>query len=393
MQSTPRLPLLDDLSDDERTALVTDTTLRSLAAVLDRVPDPRSRHGRRYDLPMLLTWLVAALLCNCDSMEAVGQWCRDHRSLLRQLFGPRRHLTPSDALYRKLLPRLSAAHLEWALSGWLLQTRPRDDTEAVAFDGKTVRGAVTAGGRPPHLLSVVPHDSGETLLQVRVAAKTNEIPVAQELLGWLLLRERVVTADALHTHAPFAQGILDQGAHYLLPVKENQPGLYADLVDYFADPASTWEEVCTRERGHGRREERTLRVTTGLNSHLAHFPGVAQAAWLRRRVTDREGTHEEITYYLTSCPHGETPPAVLLQHSRGHWRIESGHWVRDVDFGEDRSRIRSGQAPQILAALRNAIVTLLRRAGRSAIASARRFFAAHPRRAFTLIRRRAPRRR
>jgi predicted transposase YbfD/YdcC len=263
----------------------------------------------------------------------------------------------------------------------------------VALDGKTVRGATTDGARAPHLLSVVTHDSGETLVQVRVEGKTNEIPVAQELLGWLLLRDRVVTADALHTHAAFAQGLLDQGAHYLLPVKENQPLLYADLVDYFAAAASTWEEVCSRERGHGRREDRTLRVTTALNEHLAHFPGVAQAAWLRRRVTDRQGEREEVTYYLTSCPRDQTPPADLLQASRGHWRIESTHWVRDVDFGEDRSRLRSGHAPQILAALRNAIVTLLRRAGHTAIAAARRFFAAHPRRAFTLIRRRSPLRR
>jgi predicted transposase YbfD/YdcC len=393
VQSTPSLPVLDDLSYEERADLLSDTTLRSLAAALGQVPDPRSRHGRRYELPMLLTCLVAAMVCNCNSLEAVGQWCREHRALLRRLFGAGRHLTPSDSLYRKLLPRLSASHLEWALAGWVLQTRSRDDIEAVALDGKAMRGAVRDGDRAPHLLSVVTHETGETLLQVRVAAKTNEIPVAQDLLGWLLLRDRIVTADALHAHRGFAQSVLDQGAHYLLPIKENQPILYADLVEYFADSASAWEESCTRERGHGRREERVLRVTTALNAHLAIFPGVAQAAWLRRRVTDRDGTHEEITYYLTSCPRHDLPPDAFLQVVRGHWHIERGHWIRDVDFGEDRSRIRCGHAPQVLAALHNAIVTLLRRAGHSTIAAARRFFAAHPHRAFTLIRRRSPLRR
>ena len=101
---------------------------------------------------MLLTCLVAAMLCNSDSLDAVGQWCREHRSLLRSLFGARRHLTSSDSLYRKLLPRLSAPHLEWALCGWLLQTRPCPDPEAVALDGKTVRGATRDSERALHLI-------------------------------------------------------------------------------------------------------------------------------------------------------------------------------------------------------------------------------------------------
>jgi DDE_Tnp_1-associated len=127
MQSIASLPVLDDLTDDARAALLTDDTLYSLADVFAALPDPRSRHGMRYGLPFLLTCLVAAFLCGVTSTDAVGQWCRDHRPLLRTLFGPRRHLTPSGSLYRRLLPRLSAATLEWTLAGWVLHTRPRGD--------------------------------------------------------------------------------------------------------------------------------------------------------------------------------------------------------------------------------------------------------------------------
>lgn len=391
MECIATLALPDDLSDEDRSALLQDVTLQSLADVLGAVPDPRSRHGRRYSLPFLLTCLVAAMLCDCDSLEAVGQWCREHRALLRELFGSRPHLTPCESTFRKLLPRLSATHLEWALASWLQHRRPHPDHEPVALDGKVVRGA-SRDGQQPHLLSVVTHQTGDTLVQVRIDAKTNEIPVARELLGWLLLDGRVVTADALHTHASFAQQLLDLGADYLLPVKENQPQLVADLRDYFADPASTWTEARTRERGHGRREERTLWATTALNAHLAlaPFPGVAQALRVHRRVVCREEEREEITYYLTSRSPQQTDAAALLALIRGHWAIERGHWIRDVDFGEDRSRVRTGSAPQVLAALRNAVVTLLRHSGRSAIAAARRFFACHPRRAFSLIRRPLP---
>src|SRR5579884_33284 len=153
VQCTVSPPPLDGLSDEDRERLFLDEELRSLADVLACVPDPRSRHGKRYDLPFLLTCLVAAMLCNCNSLEAVGQWCREHRSLLRRVFGPRRHLTPTGSLYRWLLPRLSAAHLEWALASWVQATRPRPDTEAVALDGKVLRGAQRSEDAVAHLLA------------------------------------------------------------------------------------------------------------------------------------------------------------------------------------------------------------------------------------------------
>lgn len=389
MQSTASLAALDTLTDEDRATLLSRDSLLSLLDVFATIPDPRSCHGKRYDLPFLLTCLATALLCGCNSMDAVGQWCRDHRSLLRHLVGPRRHLTPSGSLYRRLLPRLSVDHFEWALASWVLHTRPAQDQEPIALDGKTICGATRGEDRAPHLLSISTHDSGETLIQVQVAAKTNEIPVAQDLLGWVVLTDRVITADAMHTQTDFAQTVLDHGGHYLLPVKENQPLLHADLADYFTDPASDWREATTVDRQHGRHEERRLRVTTELTAHL-HFPGVQQAIEIRRRVRTDNREREETWYYVTDCTPHQADPAALLQLIRGHWSIECRHWKRDVLFGEDRSQIRTKAAPQFLAALRNALLAILRRTGHTAIAAARRSFAAHPRRAAHLIRRRFP---
>lgn len=388
MQSTASLAASKPLTAEERATLLSTDGLLSLLDVFATIPDPRSRHGRRYDLPFLLTCLATALLCGCNSLDAVGQWCADHRSLLRQVFGPRRHLTPSGSLYRRLLPRLSAEHVEWALASWMLHTRPPRDREPLALDGKTLCGATTGDERAPHLLSVSTHWSDETLLQVRVDAKTNEIPVAQELLGWLVLTDRVITADGLHTGG-FAQTVLDHGGHYLLPVKENQPLLHADLVDYFTDATNPWTEARTVDRQHGRWEERRLRVTTELTPHLA-FPGVQQAMEIHRQVRTSQAPREETWYYLTDCTPEQADPSTLLQLIRGHWSIECRHWKRDVLFGEDRSQLRTKAAPQVLAALRNALLTILRRTGHTAIAAARRSFAAHPRRAIRLIRHRFP---
>src|SRR6266513_2484554 len=131
MQSTAVLTLLDTHTAAAREAASPEAALATLPAVFAAVPDPRSRHGQRYDLPFLLTCLVAALLCGCDSLEAVGQWCHDQQLLLRRLFGPRDFYTPTGSLYRRLLPRLSVGHIELVLAAWVIASRPDGDEEAV----------------------------------------------------------------------------------------------------------------------------------------------------------------------------------------------------------------------------------------------------------------------
>src|SRR5436305_4929557 len=112
MYSTVVSPILNPLTNEQRDELQEKAALLSLHQALAAVPDPRSPHGLRYDLPFLLTCLVAALLCNCDHSEAVAQWCRDRQGLLRVLFRNRRFITPTGALYRWLLPQLDVKALE-----------------------------------------------------------------------------------------------------------------------------------------------------------------------------------------------------------------------------------------------------------------------------------------
>ena len=289
MYSTALSLTLPDVPNDQRASRLADAPLLSLYEAFAAVPDPRSRHGQRYDLPYLLTCLVAALLCNCNSLEAVGQWCRDHQLLLRRLFGPRDFYTPTGSLYRRLLPRLSVGHLELVLGAWVQASRPEQDEEAVALDGKAVRGAATASHKAPHLLSFCTHESQETLLQVRVSEKTNEIPIAQEVLPCLPLRPRVYTADALHTHADFMTVAHAHCGASVLTVKGNQPTLSADLATYFADPDTVialYEQDCTIDRHRGRIETRTIEVSCGMNDYLAPtWPLVRQVARLIRTVT------------------------------------------------------------------------------------------------------------
>jgi len=145
---------LSALSAEQRQILLTDEPLLTLPAVFTAIADPRSKHGQRYDLPFLLLCLTTALLCNCNSTEAIGQWCREQQALLHRLFGPRRHLSPSASLYRWLLPRLCSQQIEWALARWVRATLTAAEEDAVALDGKTLRGAASPGQVAPHLLCI-----------------------------------------------------------------------------------------------------------------------------------------------------------------------------------------------------------------------------------------------
>ena len=259
MYSTALPVTLPPLTPPQRQNLFSGVDLLSLHDAFAAVPDPRSRHGRRYDLPFLLTCFVAALLCNCNHSEAVGQWCRAHPLLLRRLFGPRRYVTPTGALYRWLFPHLDALALERVLAAWVQATLVATPNDPIALDGKTLRGARTGSESAPHLLAFCPQQSHETLLQVAVDEKTNEIPVAQALLPRLPLAGRVCTADALHTQVEFMRLLHQQQADTVLLVKENQPSLLADLVTYFADPDAHSAQAETWDRHRGRTEVRRLR--------------------------------------------------------------------------------------------------------------------------------------
>ena len=175
----------------------------------------------------------------------------------------------------------------------------------------------------------------------------------------------------------------------MLTVKANQPTLYDDLATYFADPEASYEQASTTDYQRGRREVRSIKVSAALNGYLSTtWPHIAQVAQLTRTVTVRRThtTTQEVVYLITTLSPTLASPARLLTLVRGHWCIENSlHYVRDVTFGEDRSRLRTGNAPQVMAALRNLAISLLHRGGDFQIAAARRHFSYHPDEAFALL--------
>jgi predicted transposase YbfD/YdcC len=293
MNSTAISLTLPALTNSQRQQLLEQANMCSLYELFATIPDPRRKEGQRYELPYLLTCLVAALLCNCNSTLAVGEWCREHCALLEQLYGPRRFLCPSDSLYRYLLPRISAEHLEWALADWMRATLVAEADEPIALDGKSIRGATTAEQKAPHLLSFCTHQSQEILAATCASTrKRMRIPIAQQVLPCLPVAGRVYTADALHTQVDFVALVRAWLGDVVLTVKANQPTLYDDLATYFADPEACFEQASTTEYQRGRMEVRSIKVSTALNDYLwATWPHISQVAQLTRTVTVRR-THK-----------------------------------------------------------------------------------------------------
>jgi predicted transposase YbfD/YdcC len=216
--------------------------------------------------------------------------------------------------------------------------------------------------------------------QGAVDAKSSEIPAVRELLkAFTDLAGAVITIDALHTQSDTAKVILARQADYVMTVKGNMPTLYRQLKKL---PWSRIPSVSSVSTGHGRRARRTVKVA--LAPAWIEFAGAAQVAQVRRTVTWKGKKTVEVAYLITSDR--TAGPAALAVWNRGHWEIENKlHWVRDVTCQKDKSLVRTGDAPRVMATLRSLAISLLRLDGHTNIAAANRDHARDPQRTLRLL--------
>ena len=335
------------------------TRVELLLDLLAGVPDPRDPRGVRYPLVGVLAVAVSSARLGLSA-------------------------APEESTLRKLFARVDAGAWDRVI-GALIWTRTArvDGRRVIAIDGKTVRGAKRADGRAPHLVAALDHRVGAVVEQMAVDAKSNEISCVREVLACFDLTGVVVTVDAMHTQTDTAQLITDGGGDYVCTVKANTPTLYRQLKDL------PWQQVpghSYTQTGHGRRVTPTIKVIDGPD--WVDFPSAAQVAQVRRTLTRTGKKTVEVVYLITSADHHAAPPATLAAWVQGHWDwgIENRlHWVRDLAFDEDRSQVRTGNAPRLIATLRNTATSLLRLAGWTNIAHALRHHARHPQRTLTLL--------
>lgn len=362
-----------------------------LIEVFATIPDFRRCRGKRHPLPAILSLACCAMLCGYRTYSAMAEWGRNYGTGMAQALGFV-HNTPCAATLHTIFRSLDRDILERRLSAWaeqIVASRPPASTVAVALDGKTLRGSRKQGAPGVHLLSALSHHLGLTLAQQAVSDKTNEITQVEAVLRQLVLPGRVFTMDALLTQRHVAQAIVDGGGDYVMIVKENQPQLYADieLVFTLPPPGDQQPSARTVDIGHGRIEQRNITTSEALVGYT-DWPGLAQVFEIGRHViTQKTGMERvEVAYGVTSLRPERVSPGQLLEFVRGHWHIENkSHWVRDVTFDEDRSQVRCGNIPHVMAALRNTTIGVLRWAGHTNIAAACRQLAAQPLQALALI--------
>lgn len=360
-----------------------------LLQVLGELPDPRRRRGVRHGLVGVLALGLCAVLSGTRSYAAIAQWAQDlDGEQLREL-GLTRSYAPDASTFRRLFMTLDAAVLDAVIGAFMwTRTRTINGRRVIAIDGKTVRGARTATGddgpgamTAPHLVAALDHATGTVLGQLATAAKSNEIPTVRTLLATFDLNGVVVTVDAMHTQTDTATAITDAGGDYVFTVKGNQPKLYAACKNL------PWKDVPSHtsvQKGHGRRAHRVIKVLTA--PAWITFAGAAQIAQVRRTTTRDGKKSVEVVYVITSADHMSAPPAVLAAWIQDHWGIENrAHWVRDVTFDEDRSQIRTGHGPQVMATLRNTAISLHRLDGSTNIAASLRHHAGNSQRPIKLV--------
>jgi predicted transposase YbfD/YdcC len=368
-----------------------------LAPVLSTLTDPRKRRGVRHGLVTLLSVAVCAVVAGARSFVAIAEWAADLPVDVAATLGINA-TPPSESAVRRLVQRLDPDRFDNAIGAWVQQmcadVAPTGRRRVLAVDGKTLRGSRTTTDGARHLLAVIDHNTGTVLGQRTVYGKTSEITEFVPLLDTLTslnstgdLAGTVITADALHTQRDHVEHLHTRGAHWLLTVKGNQPNLRRQLAGL------PWRqiEICHRSTGnaHGRREIRTLKVVT-IAAGIA-FPHAAQAIQVVRktrplRAANTRKWRTETVYAITDLQAHQARPDELAAWLRGHWHIENKlHWVRDVTFAEDHSRVRTGSAPQVMATFRNLAISLHRLAGATNIAAALRHHARNATRPLQLL--------
>jgi predicted transposase YbfD/YdcC len=364
-------------------------TAAGLPAALAALPDPRARRGIRHRLAVVVTAAVCAVVAGYRSYTAIAEWVADLPDDTAGLLGIDASRRPSEAMIRRLLQALDPDQLTAVIGTWLTARVPASapaSKPAIAVDGKTLRGSHRGETAARHVLAAADQVSGVVLASTDVDGTTNEITRFGPLLDQISdLRDTVITADALHCQRDHVAYLAERGAHWILTVKRNQPALHTQLAGL------PWRAVPDGDRdtarGHGRREIRTLKIltiATGID-----FPNAAQALQIRRRrrrLDQPKRFTTETVYAITDLRVHQAKPAQLAAWIRGHWSIENKtHWVRDVTYDEDRSQIRTGTGPQVMAALRNAAIGALRAAGITNIAAATRHHARDSNRPLALL--------
>jgi predicted transposase YbfD/YdcC len=343
----------------------------SIGSYFESLDDPRHTRNRKHLLGDIAVIAVCGILCGCDGPTAIHRWAKHRESWLAQYLALP-HGIPSRDCIRRLLVALKPEAFQRCFRAWIADALPIDaDTSGrlVAIDGKTCRGSRDAakGLGALHIVSAWASEEGIALGQVATDAKSNEITAIPLLLEQIDPAGTLITIDAMGCQKEIVEQVVTGGGDCVIAVKDNQPALLDAIQAFFWDHLERDLEDLryryheTLDDGHGRIDERSYYLAKVPRSFASarDWPWVKAIGYAVRITRHADGTgSDEVRYYLsTRYLSGKR----FGEAVRGHWGIESMHWVLDVNFREDDSRARERTLANNLSWLRRFAVTLLKR--------------------------------
>ena len=335
--------------------------------IFGQLNDPRIDRRKLHPMPEILLLTLCAVICGAESWDDIEMFGKSKLVFLRQYL-PYEHGIPSDDTVRRFFRAIDTTQFQRLFVEWVRTwLSPEVAGNVVAIDGKTLRGSYDSGQSPIHLVSAFASEAGIVLGQVKTSEKSNEITAIPELLEWLDVRGAIVTIDAMGCQKAIAEKIIDKGGDYLLALKGNQSSLHEDVRLHFEQPAPPSLIRMTRaetvDKGHGRIEIRQCRLSTDIDWLRARHPEWKNMSGIVAIDSERligDTTTQETRYFISSS---QAPAPQILAAVRLHWGIENQlHWVLDMSFGEDQSRIRKDNAPTNVAIIRHAALNMIRQA-------------------------------
>jgi len=358
--------LVFKLADEE----VPRDRLALLLEHFSKLSDEREPWRVMYPLAEVLLLLSCATICSCDDFDEIVAWGESHLPFLRR-FSDFHFSIPSERWLRDLVNRVDPILFGRCFESWIAALWP-DRHDLIAIDGKTSRRThdKRKGLKALHTLSAYATNARLTLAQLSVPEKTNEITAIPELLDQLAetkqLEGALVTIDAMGCQVEIADKIVAHGADYLLALKGNQPTLEADVESYFKTaPAAELVAKTTVGKSHGRIETRTYTASSVVDwiGSDRSYPGQPRFTTIKTilKVHDRveyaDRCSFDTRYYISSAP---LDIERLSAGARGHWGVESMHWLLDVVFKDDLSRYRKGNGAKNMAVVRRFSLNLIR---------------------------------
>jgi predicted transposase YbfD/YdcC len=354
-------------------------SIEKLGHYLGAIEDPRCGGKVEHRLRDILVIAVCAVIACAESWVDIALYGRSKLAWL-STFLDLPNGVPSHDTFRRVFMLIDPDAFEVGFAAWVGSLAVSFEREVVAIDGKTIRRSFDHKREqsPLHVVSAWASEQGLVLGQRSVDDKSNEITAVPELLDQLVLENSIVTLDAMGCQTAIAEKILARGGDYLLTLKGNHPLAHAAVVEHFAERcfgrgASCRADCDAFDDTHGRLVRRRVFASTEAATldALSGWPGlrtVLAVESIRSVNSAPTKVESEIRYFLSSCP---DDPVVLGRAIRSHWAVENRlHWILDVTFREDDSRVRDRTATRNLALLRKIALNIIGR-DRTAKASVR----------------------